>query len=81
VNALCTYRDSKSVIFSSNRARPANTGQLFLVDADGKNLRKVTNGPGGFAQPGFSADNRKIYAYQSCEGADYEYGNIAVFKL
>ena len=41
--------DGKRIAFSSNRAGPANTGQIFVVNADGTGLRQITGGPAGFA--------------------------------
>ena len=61
--------DSKRIAFSSNRAGPANTGQIFVVNADGSGLRQLTSGPGGFAQPSWSWEGRRIVAYQNWETA------------
>jgi TolB protein len=71
--------DSRSVVFSSNRAGPANVGQLYTVNVDGSKLRQLTSGPGGFVQPSWSSDNKRIYAYQVWEESNNEYGNIALF--
>ena len=70
--------DNRSIVFSSNRSGPARVGQLYVSDVDGTNLRQLTSGPGGFVQPSWSADNKRIYAYQVFENSDDEYGNIAV---
>ena len=69
------------IAFSPNRAGPANTGQIYLVAADGSGLRQLTSGPGGFAQPSWSPDGRRIVAYQNWETAQYEYGNIAIIDV
>jgi hypothetical protein len=68
---------AKSV--SSNRAGPANIGQLYAVDVDGGNLRKLTDGPGAFVQPSWSRDGKRIYAFQHWETE--EFGNLAVFEV
>jgi TolB protein len=73
--------DGQRIAFSSNRAGPANTGQIFVVNADGSGLRQLTSGPGGFAQPSWSWHGRRIVAYQSWETADYEYGNISLIEV
>jgi TolB protein len=72
--------DGKMIVFASNRSGPANTGQLFVTNANGKNLRQVSNGPGSFVQPGFTRKN-SVYAYQVWEGRDYEYGNIVEISV
>ena len=71
--------DGATVVFSSNRAGPANIGQLYAVDVDGGNLRKLTDGPGSFVQPSFSRDGKRIYAFQHWETE--EFGNLAVFEM
>jgi TolB protein len=71
--------DSRTILFSSNRAGPANIGQLYAVDADGSNLKKLTDGPGAFVQPTWSRDGRSIYAFQHWETE--EFGNLAVFEV
>lgn len=73
--------DSKAIVFASNRRGPANVGQLFIVDHEGKIIKQLTNGEGGFVQPSFSPTLNKIYAYQVWETPDYEYGNIVSFDL
>ena len=73
--------DGKLIVFSSNRAGPANVGQIYVVKPDGSELRQITSGPGGFAQPSWSPDGRQIVAYQNWETAEYEYGNIAVIPF
>ena len=71
--------DGSKILFSSNRAGPANIGQLYAVDVDGGNLRKLTDGPGSFVQPSWSRDGKRIYAFQHWETE--EFGNIAVFEV
>jgi TolB protein len=71
--------DGSRIVFSSNRAGPANIGQLYSVDVDGGNLTKLTDGPGSFVQPSWSRDGKHIYAFQHWETE--EFGNIAVFDV
>jgi TolB protein len=71
--------DGATIVFSSNRAGPANIGQLYAVDPDGGNLRKLTDGPGSFVQPSWSRDGKHIYAFQHWETE--EFGNLTVFEM
>jgi TolB protein len=71
--------DGKRIVFSSNRAGPANIGQLYAVDPDGSNLEKLTDGPGAFVQPSWSPDGRRIYVHQHWETE--EFGNLVVFEV
>lgn len=52
--------DGKSIVFCSNRDNPDNL-ELYIMDADGKNLRKLTNAPGCYnGGPFFSPDGKKV---------------------
>lgn len=73
--------DGKLIVFASNRNGPAGVGQLFICSPTGDNLKQISSGPGGFVQPSFSSDSKKVYAYQVWEASDTEYGNIAEFTL
>jgi TolB protein len=73
--------DGKTIAFSSNRSGPANVGQIYLINPDGSELRQLTTGSRSFAQPSWSADGRRIFVYENCETADYEYGNISVITV
>ena len=77
----CWSPDSKRITFASNRNEPANVGQLYVVNADGTELRKFFDFTGSIVQPNWSKDGKSIYAYQSFETPDYEYGNIVFIKL
>jgi Tol biopolymer transport system component len=68
--------DGEWIAFSSNRAGPANVGQLFVVSPDGGVPRQVTLGPWGYAQPAWAADGKSWMAYQFEETADYEFGDV-----
>jgi len=73
--------DGTLIAFASNRAGPANVGQLWVMAPDGTGLRQVTSGPWGHAQPAWSRDGSKLYAYRNFETADYEFGDVVVVDL
>ena len=74
----CWSPDGEKIVFASNRTGPVSTGQLYIMDKDGKNLKQVTvYTNGGYAIPSWRSEN-KIYAYQYWETAEFEYGNIAL---
>jgi TolB protein len=73
--------DSRQIVFASNRSGPANVGQLFVVNTDGTGLRKITDAPASLAQPNWSKDGKLIYAFQSWETSEYEYGNVVVLEV
>ncbi|MEP7371828.1 MAG: hypothetical protein ABI675_00480 [Chitinophagaceae bacterium] len=77
----CWSPDGKKIAFSSNRSGPANMGQLYMVNADGSELKKGFDFSGSIAQPTWRKDGKGIYAYQAFEAADYEYGNIVFIEL
>jgi Tol biopolymer transport system component len=72
----CWLTNGKEIVFVSNRDGPANTGQLFRVSHDGLSLKKIADLPYSLSQPSSTRDGKGIYAYQSFETADYEYGSI-----
>jgi Tol biopolymer transport system component len=52
--------DGKHIVFCSNRSGPANL-ELYVVDADGKNVRQLTHAPGCYnGGPFFSPDGRRV---------------------
>jgi TolB protein len=71
--------DGRKIVFSSNRAGPANIGQLYIINPDGTGLQKITDGPGSFVQPSWSRDGKKIYAHQHWETE--EFGNLVEFEV
>lgn len=73
--------DGAWIVFASNRAGPALTGQLWMVKPDGQDLRQVTHGDWGHAQPAFTADGKALTAYRFQEFTDHEYGGIAIISL
>jgi Tol biopolymer transport system component len=68
------------IAFASNRFGPANVGQIFLVHPDGTGLKQISSS-GSFAQPAWSSDGCRIYAYQNVEAATYEYGDVVVLDF
>ncbi|MEP6596302.1 MAG: hypothetical protein ABJA71_10165 [Ginsengibacter sp.] len=72
---------SGKILFASNRNGPANTSQIFMADADGNNLKQLSDGPGGFTQPSISKDERFVAAYNFWETTQYEFGCISILQL
>jgi TolB protein len=72
--------DGRWIAFASNRLGPANVGQIFVAHPDGTRLKQISSN-GSFAQPAWSRDGRRIYAYQNVETADYEYGDVIVLDF
>jgi Tol biopolymer transport system component len=73
--------DGTRIAFSSNRAGPANVGQLYLVNVNGTGLQQLTGGPWSHVQPAWSHDGTMIYAYRNQETADYEFGDVVVIGV
>ncbi len=69
--------DGNWIVFASNRAGPAASGQLWLVHPDGSELHQITFGDWGHTQPAWSADSRLVTSYRSQETEGAEYGSIA----
>ncbi|HYV35099.1 MAG TPA: biopolymer transporter Tol [Gemmataceae bacterium] len=52
--------DGKQIVFCSNRTGE-NDMELYIMDADGRNVRKLTNAPGCYnGGPFFSPDGKKV---------------------
>jgi TolB protein len=73
--------DGTLIAFASNRVGPANVGQIFVIQPDGENLRQVSFGPWGYAQPAWSTDGTRIFAYQFQETPAVEVGDIVHIDL
>jgi Tol biopolymer transport system component len=73
--------DGSQVAFASNRSGPANTGQVWLMNPDGSDLRQISFGPWSHAQPAWAFDGRSIYAYQLEETPEYEFGSVVRIRL
>src|SRR5947209_14920287 len=52
--------DGKQIVFCSNRSGPKNL-ELYIMDADGKNVRQLTKAPGCYnGGPFFSPDGKQV---------------------
>jgi len=60
-NAEGSYSpDGKSIVFCSNRSGEKNL-ELYIMDADGKNVRQLTHAPGCYnGGPFFSPDGKRV---------------------
>jgi Tol biopolymer transport system component len=60
-NAEGSYSpDGKSIVFCSSRSGEKNL-ELYIMDADGKNVRQLTNAPGCYnGGPFFSPDGKRV---------------------
>lgn len=66
--------DRTRVAFSSNRA---TNYDLYLVDADGRNLQRLTANPGNEGEPAWTPDGKRI-VYTATTGATTQIANISV---
>ena len=73
--------DGRQIAFASNRTGPAMTGQIWLVNRDGSDLRQITDGPLSHTQPSWSADGKSLYAFQSKETVESEFGTVVRIDL
>jgi TolB protein len=60
-NAEGSYSpDGKQIVFCSNRSGPQNL-ELYIMDADGRNVRQLTHAPGCYnGGPFFSPDGKRV---------------------
>src|SRR5581483_5461037 len=60
-NAEGSYApDGKQIVFCSNRSGPQNL-ELYIMDADGRNVRQLTHAPGCYnGGPFFSPDGKRV---------------------
>ena len=73
--------DGKWLVFASNRAKVASTGQIYAVRPDGTDLHPLTRGSWSRVQPSFSADGDRLYVYEGMENDRFEIGHIASFPV
>jgi uncharacterized protein YjdB len=66
--------DRTRVAFSSNRA---TNYDLYLMDADGKNLQRLTSNPGNEGEPAWTPDGTRI-VYTTATGATTQIASISV---
>lgn len=68
--------DGKKIAFSTDwdvaptgpPAERSRQGEIYTMDADGKNLKRLTNSPGWDGSPKWSPDGRTIYFYAKRDG-------------
>ncbi len=68
--------DGSRIAFASNRAGPARVGHIYTINPDGTELRQITTGSWSYTQPAWSKNSASLFANQSQETADYEFGDI-----
>ena len=68
--------DGRWIAFTSNRAGPANTGQVFVVSPDGGTPQQVTRGDWSNTTPRWTPDSRTILTYRHKDMVDYEIGSL-----
>lgn len=73
--------DGRWIAFTSNRAGPASTGQVFIVSPDGGEPKQVTAGRWSNTTPRWSPDSSKIYTYRHMDFVQYEIGSIGVAEV
>ncbi len=73
--------DGQWIVFASNRSGPALIGQLWLIRPDGSELKQISDGDWGHAQPSWSSSGDSILAYRFQETIDTEYGGIAMIHV
>src|SRR5262245_9781904 len=63
--------DGKHIVFTSNRTGEKNL-ELFIMDADGKNVRQLTKAPGCYnGGPFFSPDGKRVIFRSDRKKADH----------
>jgi eukaryotic-like serine/threonine-protein kinase len=55
--------------------------QIYLVDADGTNLKKITDMPDGACQPDFSPDGMQIVFISPCQRYQESYSLASMFMI
>jgi uncharacterized protein YjdB len=66
--------DRTKVVFSSNRG---TNYDLYLADADGRNLQRLTANPGNEGEPAWTPDGKRI-VYTATTGASTQIASIAL---
>jgi TolB protein len=71
--------DGRQIIFSrdikgasDSTSRAASNGEIFIMDADGGNARRLTDRPGFDGGPSFSPDGKRIAFYGKTAEGNYE---------
>jgi eukaryotic-like serine/threonine-protein kinase len=55
--------------------------QIFIINADGSNLRQITNIPEGACQPDFSPDGKRIVFTSPCDGNTDYYPHSSLYTM
>jgi len=76
-----TWTPDGKVLFSSNRGGTPYFAQLYLVNADGTDLKLVSDPKYSLIQATVTKDGKAIYCQHSLENLDYDNGGIAVVPL
>jgi uncharacterized protein YjdB len=66
--------DRTRVVFSSNRS---SNYDLYLMDADGQNLQRLTSNPGNEGEPAWTPDGKRV-VYTATTGATTQIAMISV---
>jgi uncharacterized protein YjdB len=66
--------DRTKVVFSSNRA---TNYDLYLIDADGRNLQRLTTNPGNEGEPAWTPDGKRII-YTASTGSTTQLASISI---
>jgi eukaryotic-like serine/threonine-protein kinase len=67
--------DSGEIAFASDRG---GTVQIYVMNADGSNVRQVTNRAQGACQPDWSPDGKRLVFISPCSGKQDEYKGSAL---
>jgi serine/threonine protein kinase len=66
------------IAFASNRSN--NIFQIWLMNADGSQLRKLTDNPNGACEPAWSPDGQQILFISPCQGKD-NYAGARIYVM
>lgn len=70
----------KWLVFASNRAGPAATGQIYAIRPDGTGFHALTGGAWSRVQPSFAGPGR-LLVYQGREDGEVEIGHVAALPV
>ena len=79
--------DGRSIVFAMTPAGATdeNESEIYLIDANGRELRRLTNAPGDDSHPHWSVDGKRIY-FNSARGtpnlkADWGKQSIDIYSM
>ncbi|HJR58159.1 MAG TPA: hypothetical protein VJ813_02120 [Vicinamibacterales bacterium] len=73
--------DGARIAYASNRAGPINTGHIYVVTVDGKQIVQATGGTWSHSQPRWTPDGKSLLVYRHLEQDGTEFGHIARVPL